>query len=64
VWKKIAESPTSDKGHKKKHIWEKFSGLHEQTFDDVNVVIARSLLVSLDDNKKKALAGKRETCKD
>ena len=58
VWKKIAESPTSDKGHKKKHFWEKFQDHMNETFNDVNEIIAGSLLVSLDDNKKKASAGK------
>lgn len=58
VWKKIAESPTLDKGHKKKHFWEKFQDRVNKTFHDVNVIIAWSLLVSLDDDKKKALAGK------
>jgi hypothetical protein len=51
------QKPQPD-GRNKKHFWEKFQQRMNETFIEVNVLMLGSLLVSLDDDKKKASVGK------
>ena len=57
-WQKIASSPNSAEGRNKKHFWQLFQDRLNETFNRVNVIIVGSLIVSLDDDKKKASIGK------
>lgn len=58
AWKSIASSPNSPEGHNKKHFWQPFQDRMNETFNHINIVTAGSLIVSLDDDKKKESIGK------
>lgn len=57
VWTLISKSASSE-GRNKKQFWEKFQTRMNETINEVNVVMAGSILVSVDDDKKKASIGK------
>mmetsp|Transcript_28857 Transcript_28857/g.52205 ORF Transcript_28857/g.52205 Transcript_28857/m.52205 type:complete len:720 (+) Transcript_28857:272-2431(+) len=59
MWKKIADSPDGETtGRNKKYFWQKFQDRMNETFNEINVLMMGSLIVSLDDDKKKASIGK------
>jgi hypothetical protein len=58
VWRKIASGGTSSEGRNKKQFWQKFQDRMNEAFNEINVIMAGSLIVSLDDDKKKASIGK------
>lgn len=58
VWTLISKNPSSGESRKKKTFWEKYQDRMNEAFNDVNVLMLGSLLVSLDDDKKKASIGK------
>lgn len=57
VWELISKAKTSE-GRNKKHFWKRFEERMNETFLEVNISIMGSLIVSLDDDKKKASVGK------
>jgi hypothetical protein len=57
IWELIAKTKTAD-DRNKKHFWEKFQQHMNEMFNEVDVRMLGLLLVSLDDDKKKASVGK------
>mmetsp|Transcript_7523 Transcript_7523/g.13814 ORF Transcript_7523/g.13814 Transcript_7523/m.13814 type:complete len:147 (+) Transcript_7523:753-1193(+) len=57
VWRTIASGGTSGEGRNQKQFWQKFQDRMNEAFNEVNVLMAGSLIVSLDDDKKKTSIG-------
>jgi hypothetical protein len=58
VWRTIASGGTSGEGRNQKQFWQKFQDRMNEAFNEVNVLMAGSLIVSLDDDKQKTSIGK------